>query len=474
MTQPSIRSNFLYKALLTISTYVVSFVTFPYISRVLGVERVGLVNFVDNTVSYFMLFAALGVALLGTREIAMARNNIEERSRVFCSVLGLNLLFTVVTLVVYGVVVLSVERFAENMSLFWVGATKILFTTFLVEWLFTGLESFRYITLRSLAIKLLYVVAIFCFVRSSDDYFLYFVMTVMTVVANALINIFYARNFVRFNWRYLFDIGRYFRENITLGVYSIMTSMYITFNVMYLGLVADNVQVGYYTTAFKLYTIMMGLFSSYTSVMMPRMSALLAEGDDASFRSSIRTSFDGMMRFIVPMTLSAMVLAPEIIDVISGLGFEGAVQPMRIIMPAAIAVGVAQVLAIQVLMPLRREGVLLFASIVGAVVGLTINLTLVSSLQSVGSAVVLLISEVVVTLTYVLYVGHHKLISLPFGIILRNILLSLPTVSVCVLCSYFIDNNLMAVAVAVVIGGGIWVVINAKHLKGYLQRRRNG
>ncbi|MBR2962049.1 MAG: flippase [Alistipes sp.] len=471
MSLPSIRSNFFYKALLTISTYVVSFVTFPYVSRALGVERVGLVNFVDNTVSYFMLFAALGVVLLGTREIAMARDDKEERSRVFCSVLGLNMLFTIITLIVYAVIVLSVGRFAENASLFWVGAAKILFTTFLVEWLYTGLENFRYITLRSLAIKLLYVVAIFLFVRSSDDYFLYFVMTVMTVVANALINILYAKNFVSLNWRYLLNVKRYFRENIMLGIYSIMTSMYITFNVMYLGLVADNVQVGYYTTAFKLYTIMMGLFSSYTSVMMPRMSALLAEGNNDAFRHSIRVSFDGMMRFIVPLTLSVIVLAPEIIGVISGLGFEGPVQPMRIIMPAAIAVGIAQVLAIQVLMPLRREKVLLVASIVGAVVGLTINITIVPTLQSVGSAVVLLASEIVVTLTYVAYVVRHKLIPLPFDAILQNLWLSLPTVAICIACSYFIENDFVAVGVALTAGGGIWAVLNAKHLKRYLSRR---
>jgi O-antigen/teichoic acid export membrane protein len=216
---------------------------------------------------------------------------------------------------------------------------------------------------------------------------------------------------------------------------------------------------------------MMGLFSSYTSVMMPRMSALLAEGNDEAFRHSIRVSFDGMMRFIVPLTLSVIVLAPEIIGVISGLGFEGAVQPMRIIMPAAVAVGIAQVLAIQVLMPLRREKVLLIASIVGAVVGLTINITNVPMLQSVGSAVVLLTSEFVVTLTYVAYVLRHKLIPLPFDTILHNLLLSLPTVAICIACSYFIENDFIAVGVALVVGGGIWAVLNAKHLKRYLSRR---
>ena len=52
-----------------------------------------------------------------------------------------------------------------------------------------------------------------------------------------------------------------------LGLYAIMTSMYLTFNVMYLGLVSDNVEVGYYTTSFKLYYVILGLFSAFTNVV---------------------------------------------------------------------------------------------------------------------------------------------------------------------------------------------------------------
>lgn len=53
MSQSSIKKNFAYKSILTISTYLISFITFPYVARVLGVEHIGLVNFVDNTVNYF-------------------------------------------------------------------------------------------------------------------------------------------------------------------------------------------------------------------------------------------------------------------------------------------------------------------------------------------------------------------------------------------------------------------------------------
>ena len=81
------------------------------------------------------------------------------------------------------------------MSFFYIGSAKILFTVLLVEWFFTGIEHFRYITIRSLFIKLLYVLTVFIFIRNPEDYKLYFVMTVGVVVFNAIINIFLCERF---------------------------------------------------------------------------------------------------------------------------------------------------------------------------------------------------------------------------------------------------------------------------------------
>ena len=134
----SVRTNFIYKSLLTLSSYIIAFVTFPYASRVLGVERIGLVNFVDNTVGYVLLFATMGVALIGTREIAAVRNDERERSRVYSSILGMNLLFTIVVLAIYALLIFVVPRFAADSHLFWIGSAKILFSALLVEWFYSG------------------------------------------------------------------------------------------------------------------------------------------------------------------------------------------------------------------------------------------------------------------------------------------------------------------------------------------------
>ena len=467
MLQPSIKKNFAYKSVLTLSTYLINFITFPYVARVLGVERIGLVNFVDNTVNYFLLFATMGVGLLGVREIAAVKEDKKRRDQVYSSVLALNLLFTLVSLGIFLLCVVTIPKLCQYDELFYIGTAKILFTVFLVEWFFTGVENFRYITLRSILIKVLYIISVFLFVRDTSDYRLYFILTVGVVVLNALINQLYIREFVRVRWNNI-QLFKYLKQNVTLGIYTLMTSMYLTFNVMYLGLVSNNTEVGYYTTAFKLYSVVLGFFTAFTNVMLPRMSSLLANGEKDRFQELVNRSFSVMSTCCIPLILCSMIMAPQIVYILSGPGYEGAILPMRIIMPAAFAVGVAQVLAIQVLMPMKKDKVLLVASIIGAVVSLLINLLVVPYIESVGSAVVLLCSEAVVTGAYLWYVLSHKLTLISVKTIGKSVLYSLPSVVVCWGCGRWIENEFVGVGCAFLLSLFCLIYANRAYFRGLI------
>lgn len=459
MGESSIKRNFLYRSILGISSYLVIFFTYPYVSRVFGVEVVGLINFVDNTVCYFIMFASLGINILGVREIASVKDDNQARSKVFSNLLGVNLLFTMITIVVYFLIICSIPRLRQYSELFYIGSAKILFTTFLIEWFYTGIENFKYITLRSLIIKLCYIVAIFVFIQERTDYVLYWIFTVSLVVLNAVVNCVYAQRYVRVRLQELFCY-KYLRSNILLGGYAIMTSMYLTFNVMYLGLVTNNTQVGYYTTAFKLYTIILGFFSAYTNVMLPRMSSILSVGDKAQFQSLLTKSITLIVTYSIPLICCAEILAPQVISVLSGHGFEEAVVPMRIIMPAIFFVGIAQVLAIQMLMPLAKDVVLLRGSILGALVSVILNILLVGTLGCIGSAIVLLLSEFVVSISYIIYAAKQNQMCFPVKQFLVEVACTIPLALIAYIVTQWFDNPFHAVGVSLGLLPFVWMLIN--------------
>ena len=136
----SIKVNFAYRSLIVVSFYLMSFISFPYISRIFGVANLGLVNFVDNTVNYFLLFATMGINVLGVREIAATKSDPKLCSQVFANVLGINLLFTAITIIIYLIIVVNVPKLSQYSELFYIGSAKIVMTAFMVEWFFTGIE----------------------------------------------------------------------------------------------------------------------------------------------------------------------------------------------------------------------------------------------------------------------------------------------------------------------------------------------
>ena len=118
---PKVTTNFIYNVALTLSTYLINLVLFPYVSRVLGVDMVGKVGFVNETINYFSLFGMMGVTMVGIREIAACGEDRERRSRVFSCLMALVCIFTALVMAVYLVSIFVVNRFQADRTLFIIG-----------------------------------------------------------------------------------------------------------------------------------------------------------------------------------------------------------------------------------------------------------------------------------------------------------------------------------------------------------------
>ena len=446
---PRITTNFIYNVALTLSTYLINLVLFPYVSRVLGVDMVGKVGFVNDTIGYFSLFALMGIATVGIREIAACGEDWERRSRVFSSLMALVGIMTAVVMAVYLGSLFVVNRFQADRNLFIIGTGSLLFTSMLIEWFYQGLENFRYITIRSILVKLVYAAAVFLTVRHPEDYQLYFLLTVGAVVVNAIINIGYSRRFATLSFRNV-DLKAYLKPVFSLGLYKIMVSMYTTFNGVYLGFVATDAEVGYYYAAKKLFYILLGLFSAFTAVMLPRMSSLVEKRQEEEFHRKIGQTFDLVFAIGIPMTLFLVVMAPQIIGLMSGPGYEGAVLPMRIISPVLLLSSMAQIWVIQVLMPLKQDRIILLSSAIGAVTGIVINILLVGRLGAVGSAIVLLCSELAGNLLSFIFAVRKGYLQFPLKQAGIFILGAIPYV-LCCLPGFLITGNFPALAVSAVL-----------------------
>ena len=444
-----IKRNYFYNTLLTLSNYVFPLIVYPYVSRVLGVSNIGICNFVDSVVHWFILFSMMGISILGNREMAAAGDDRERRNKAFSSLITLNLLTTLVAALALVGAIYTVPKLFPYRKLLWIGVLKLMSNFLCIEWYFIGTENFRYITGRSILIKTVYVVAVLLLIRQADDYPLYYLLTVLVVLANAIVNIAFARHTVSLT-RQGMDLRTYVKPYLMLGVYMILTATYITVNVMYLGFVSDTVQVGYYSTASKLYSIVISFFSAFTGVMLPRMSSLLSENKEDVFRRMIAKSFDFLMTFSIPLVFLATVCAPEIVRVFAGAGYEGANFPARLIMPLIFVVGMEQIFVLQVLMPNRHDKAVFLGACGGAFIGITLTLTLVRPLMAVGSAIVWVSSELVVLVISAYFSRKEDGICFPWREFLKQMLCYLPALAVTIVVYALMPEGLLRLGVVTV------------------------
>ncbi len=450
----SIKKNFIFSSILTISNYVFPFLVFPYVSRVLGVKNIGVCNFIDSVINYYILFSMMGIGILGIREIAAVGDNRIDLNKRFSSLLIMNIISTFFALIILIISIYTIPKFYEFKELLFIGAIKLIFNCFLIEWLYKGLEEFKFITIRTVIVKFLYVISVFIFVKSKNDLLAYFSLTALMIIINAVINLLYSRKYASFSISEI-NLRIYFKSFISLGFYTVLTSMYTSFNVVYLGFVCGEVEVGYYTTAVKLYAIFLSLYTAFTGVMLPRMSALIQEQKEEEFKELIRKSIDILVLFSIPLIIVSIVFAPQIILIIAGSGYEGAVLPMRIVMALLLIIGYEQILVIQILMPLKKDKEIFRNSMIGASLGVLLNILLVGSLKGTGSALVWIVSELIILILSQYIVFINIKISFPYRKLLYNLVCAIPAFGITIVIYRYVNIS----AFGVLFLGSIFVVL---------------
>lgn len=446
---PSLKSNFLYSSILTTAGYVFPLLTYPYVTRVLGVEKIGLCNFIDSIISYFILFSMMGISVTGIREIANAKNNQIKLNSVFSSLILLNTIFTVIALLGLVITYFVADKIHEQPSLILIGATKLLFNYLLIEWLYKGLEDFKYITIRTIIIRFVFVISIFVFVRNIDDYRIYYALICCMTVANAVVNMIYSKRFVSFTFKGI-SLRPYIKSFLILGVNQLLISMYTTFNVAYLGFISSDIEVGYYTTSTKMYGIILSLYTAFTGVMLPRMSSLAYEQNKSEFLRLLNKSISILLCVSIPVILYVEFYTPELVKLIAGPGYEGANTPMRIVMPLVFIIGYEQVLIVQTLMPLKKDSIIFRNSIIGAIVGIALNIILVPFLFAIGSALVWVLSEMLILILAQLAVRKTLKQGFPFKNLVTNIFNYIPLLLAFLVFSKYCNHPYLYIISAII------------------------
>lgn len=400
----SLKLNFLMNVMLTMSSFIFPLITFPYISRILLPIGTGKVSFATSIVTYFSMFAQLGIPTYGIRACAKVRDNRRDLSKVAQELLIINLFMCALSYIILFVAVFSIPKLREEKNLYVILSFTIVLTSIGMEWLYKALEQYTYITMRSVLFKFVALVAMFLLVHEQKDYVIYGGITIFASSASNILNLFNAHKYIDLKPIRTYDFKRHVKPILIFFAMSCATTIYTNLDTVMLGFMSTDADVGYYNAAVKIKVILVSIVTSLGTVLLPRASYYIQQGKLKEFRKITEKALNFVVLIALPLMTYFIYFAKEGICFLSGSAYTESIVPMQIIMPTLLLIGITNILGIQILVPMGQEKIVLYSEIVGAIVDVIINALLIPQYASTGAALGTLIAEfaVLVVQFYVL------------------------------------------------------------------------
>lgn len=394
--KPSITLNFVMNILLTMSSFIFPLITFPYVSRILGAEGNGRIQLATSFVSYFTLLSQLGIPTYGIKACAAVRDDRNALSQTVHELFTINTVMTTVSYLLFFVLLSKIPKLQGERTLYLICCTSVLLSTLGMEWLFKAMEQYRYITLRSLAFKVIAVISMFLMVHQKDDYLIYAAISVFASAGSSLMNLTQIHKYVDLKPVGGYDFRRHLKPILILFAYTCATTIYTNLDSVMLGFMATDADVGYYAAAVKLKNILVSVVTALGAVLLPRVSHYYKKGELAIFWKTIQKSMHVVLLMALPLTVYCMIVADPAIRFLAGDGYAEAVAPMICIMPTLLFIGMTYVMGIEVLIPMGKEPIVLWASVAAAIIDVIINALLIPPMGATGAAIGTLIAEALV------------------------------------------------------------------------------
>ncbi|MBR2695484.1 flippase [Candidatus Saccharibacteria bacterium] len=392
--KPSPKKNFVYNLVYQVLAMIIPILTAPYLARTLGAAGIGTYSYTHSIVYYFMLLTMLGINNYGNRTIAKVRDDKEKLSKTFWSIYSLQLCVGTIMLLLYlGYVALLENQYpiiSMIQSLFIVSAILD------INWLFFGLEEFKKTVTRNSIVKLCNVVFIFLFVKDSSDVWKYtLIMSGMTCISQLVLWGF-ARKKIKFVLIKIRDIKAHIKPNLILFIPVIAVSLYKMMDKIMLGSISGMTEVGFYENAEKITSIPLMLITALGTVMLPRMSNIIAKGNTKQASTYISKSISFVMFASLAMFAGLAAVGRNFAPLFFGEEFRKTGTLIMMLSSTLPMISFANVLRTQFLIPKEKDKIYIKSVFLGAAINLIMNLIFIPPYGSIGACFGTIAAEFIV------------------------------------------------------------------------------
>lgn len=390
--------NVAYKAL----SVIFPLVTISYASRILGPSGIGVVNSAQNIVTYFTIFASLGIPAYGVRVIAQNKKEPTLCNKTFTELFLINLISTIICSSAYFILIFTIDNFKNEIGLHLLFGILVVFNIFNIDWLYQAYEEYSYIAIRSFIIKFLSLLLLIVFVRKSSDLFYYAIIVCFGTVGNYIFNIVKLKKYVRFDFKniriiqHLKPIFIFFASVIAIELYSLLDVTMLTH-------MTSPENVGYYANASKIVKCIAGTITAIGAVLMPRLSLYFSEKRYSEINIAVSKAMKTILLLTIPSCIGIILTAKKIVPIMFGEEFLPAVTTLCVLSPLVVFMPLSGGVGAQILQTTNNEKLCLISVCSGAIMNFIFNALLIPTFQENGAAAASVITEAIVTLMMLMF-----------------------------------------------------------------------
>lgn len=394
MKKTSTKVNIIYQVTYDVLLMILPFLTSPYVARVLGAEGLGIYSYYYSVATYFVLFSQLGIKNYGNRMIAKYRDDQEKVNELFSNMAMIHILISLLCVVVYGGYIFTVNANEKIYAIIMVA--QVLSGLFDISWFYFGIENFKLTVLRSTAIKIINVICVFTFVRAKGDLWIYCLIMALGMLLSQITLWVPLKKYVKFvrpSWKKMIV---HIKPMLILFVPTIAVSLYKYMDKIMIGLISSKTQLGFYENAEKVINIPTTVISSFGTVMLPKMSNMVAKKDKSIVRKYTGVSMLYVMWLAYALTFGLAGVASIFAPVFWGEEFR---LSGFLIMGLALTIpfmSFANVIRTQYLIPTEKDREFVVSVVSGSVVNLIINAFLIPVYGAIGAVIGTIVAEITV------------------------------------------------------------------------------
>lgn len=394
MKKKSIAKNYIYNLIHQVLIIFLPLVTTPYLSRVLGVEAIGIYGYTVSIVTYFILFGTLGISMYGQREIAYLQDDKKKISKTFWEIILLRLVTLSISIFLFFIIY---GRSGEYALYYRILLIHLVANIFDISWLFQGIEEFDKTVIRNVVIKFLCLILVFVWVKTPNDLWKYFTIYALSeFVGNISIWGYVPKYLDKVSLKDL-NLKRHIKPTLALFLPQIAVQIYTVLDKTMIGAITNDMsEVGYYEQAQKIVKSALLILGALQIVMNSRIANAYAKNDTEEIKNCLKKSFCFFWLIGIPMMFGLISVASKFVPWYYGVEFESVISIIITLAPILLIIGFSGITGNQYLVQVGKHKIYTCSVVIGAIINLVLNTILIHYFNSVGACIASLIAEVTI------------------------------------------------------------------------------